>query len=196
MNDMKGKTEMMLEALLAQSKNNLQHVITDNVGSTSGFTLMTNPMYGLLSDYPPSQMDVPTQSQSVHIPLSNEVPIMPENPNIHIDEEGPQFTRSMPKFQNAHLLTKQEHPRIFEAAEIFCDLQKQVRVVKSFSALRLHDICLVSGLVIPPKFKAPDFENYKGGRCTRHYLVMFYRKMASYTHEDKLMIHYSQDSLS
>lgn len=50
---MKGKVDQMLEVMLAQSKNNLQHVVTENVGSPSGFTVMTNPMYDLLPDYDP-----------------------------------------------------------------------------------------------------------------------------------------------
>lgn len=34
-NNMKGKMDQILEAMLAQSKNNLQHVIIENVGSTT-----------------------------------------------------------------------------------------------------------------------------------------------------------------
>ena len=53
MNNMKGKIDQMLEARLAQSKNNFQHGVTENVGSSSGFTVITNPMYDPLSDYNP-----------------------------------------------------------------------------------------------------------------------------------------------
>lgn len=53
MNHMKGKMDQMLEALLAQSKNNLHHYVTENVGAISGFTIMNNPMYDLPRDYAP-----------------------------------------------------------------------------------------------------------------------------------------------
>lgn len=43
---MKGKMDQMLEVLLAHSKNNLQYVVTENIGPTSDFTVMNNPMYG------------------------------------------------------------------------------------------------------------------------------------------------------
>lgn len=76
MDVMKGKVEQILEALLAMSKNNLQHVITENGGPTSDFTVATNPMYGLPPDYTPPQEDYPTQPQHVHITISNEVHIM------------------------------------------------------------------------------------------------------------------------
>lgn len=62
MNDTKVKINQMLEAMLAKSKDNLQHVVTENVGSPSGFTIMTNLMYDLLHDYDPLQVNIPTQS--------------------------------------------------------------------------------------------------------------------------------------
>lgn len=63
-------------------------------------------------------------------------------------------------------------------------------------ALNAIDMCLVSGLVISPKFEVPNFEKYTGLSFPQRHLVMFYQKMASYTHNDKLMIYYFQDNLS
>ncbi|XP_050889775.1 uncharacterized protein LOC127095074 [Lathyrus oleraceus] len=56
-------------------------------------------------------------------------------------------------------------------------------------------MCLVPGLVMPAKFKAPEFEKYRGDGCPKHHLVMFCRKMTSHAHNDKLMIHCFQDNL-
>lgn len=53
---MKDKVDQMLEALLSMSKNNLQHAITENVDPASGFTMVTNLMYGLPPNYPPPQV--------------------------------------------------------------------------------------------------------------------------------------------
>lgn len=58
------------------------------------------------------------------------------------------------------------------------------------------EICLVSSLVIPAKFKTPDFDKYKGHACLKIHLIMYYRKMATHVEYDKLMIHCFQDSLS
>lgn len=69
-------------------------------------------------------------------------------------------------------------------------MEKRLKVVEGFIALRLDDSCLVSDLVIPTKYKLPNFENYKRDNFPRHHLVMLFQKMASHTHDDKLMIHY------
>lgn len=39
-NNMKGNIDHMLEVMLAQSKNTLQHIVTENVGSSWGFTII------------------------------------------------------------------------------------------------------------------------------------------------------------
>ncbi|XP_050918769.1 uncharacterized protein LOC127136224 [Lathyrus oleraceus] len=150
MNNMKGKIHQMLEARIAQSKNNFQHEFIENVGSSSGFTVITNPMYDPLPDYNPPQLNIPTQSQLM--PLTN--------PDV----------------------------------ERLCALEERVRATNVNDNFRL-DMCLVPGLVIPPKFKVPNLEKYKGDSCPRQNLVMFFREMASHTHDDRLMIHCFQDSL-
>ncbi|XP_050890237.1 uncharacterized protein LOC127095610, partial [Lathyrus oleraceus] len=50
-------------------------------------------------------------------------------------------------------------------------------------------------LVIPAKFKTPDFDKYEGHSCPKSHLIMYYRKMAAHVEDDKLMIHCFQDSL-
>jgi len=58
------------------------------------------------------------------------------------------------------------------------------------------DMCLVPDLVLPPKFKTPEFEKYKGHTCPKSNLIMYFRKMTAYSRNDKLLIHCFQDSLS
>ena len=55
---------------------------------------------------------------------------------------------------------------------------------------------LVPDLVLPPKFKASNFDKYNGTKCPSAHLDMYCRKMTAYTSNDKLLIHYFQDSLS
>lgn len=66
----------MLEVVVAMLKNNLQHVFVENVGPPSSFIMVTNPMYYLTPEYPPPQVDIPTQPQIMHIPIANVAPVV------------------------------------------------------------------------------------------------------------------------
>jgi len=54
---------------------------------------------------------------------------------------------------------------------------------------------LVPNVVIPPKFKVPNFEKYKGNTCPEIHLVMYVRKISAYVGNDELLIQFFQDSL-
>ncbi|MCI24356.1 gag-protease polyprotein, partial [Trifolium medium] len=85
-----------------------------------------------------------------------------------------------------------------ESAQMYRALEERLKVVEGFSVYGVDalDMCLVSDVVIPPKFKVSDFEKYKGIHFPRNHLRMFCRKMAAYSTNEKLMIHVFQDSLS
>jgi len=57
-------------------------------------------------------------------------------------------------------------------------------------------LCLVPDVVIPPKFKVPEFEKYKGPTCPKGHLTMYCIKMAAHSHDEKLLIHFFQESLT
>ena len=59
-----------------------------------------------------------------------------------------------------------------------------------------YKMSLVSDLVLPSKFKVPTFDKYDGTKCPSAHLYMYCRKMTGHTSNDKLLIHYFQDSLS
>ncbi|XP_012448857.1 uncharacterized protein LOC105772059 [Gossypium raimondii] len=59
----------------------------------------------------------------------------------------------------------------------------------------VKDFSLVSDLVLPPKFKMPEFEKYNGTSCPEAHITMFYRRMTGYINNDQLLIHCFQDSL-
>src|SRR3954466_14577984 len=77
-------------------------------------------------------------------------------------------------------------------------LEERLKVIEGYDVFDVNtfEMSLVSDLTIPHKFKIPDFEKYKGLTCPRSHLRMYVRKMATYAHDQKLMMHFFQDSLS
>ncbi|XP_022751308.1 uncharacterized protein LOC111300005, partial [Durio zibethinus] len=78
-------------------------------------------------------------------------------------------------------------------------LEERLKAVEgndTYGVIDANELSLVPDLVIPPKFKTPDFEKYDGTKCPSAHITMFCRKMTGYTHNDKLLIHYFQDSLT
>ncbi|XP_052885230.1 uncharacterized protein LOC128293763 [Gossypium arboreum] len=57
------------------------------------------------------------------------------------------------------------------------------------------DLSLVPDLVLPSKFKTPEFEKYNGTSCPKAHITMFCRRMTGYVNNDQLLIHYFQNSL-
>jgi len=49
--------------------------------------------------------------------------------------------------------------------------------------------------MVIPKFKVLDFDKYKGTTCPKNHLKMCCRKMGVYAKDEKLLIHFSKESL-
>lgn len=86
---------------------------------------MTNPMYGLLPDYKPLQVNIPTHSQHVHVTISNEVPIRQENPDVHVDEKYLRSVFFMPNSQGELQLM----PLIDLANERLCAIEEKLLAI-------------------------------------------------------------------
>jgi hypothetical protein len=71
-----------------------------------------------------------------------------------------------------------------------------------FEGTNLHDhikaveICLVPNVVIPKKFRVPEFVKYRGTQCPVTHLKAYCNKMAEVVYDEKLLIHFFQDNLS
>jgi len=74
--------------------------------------------------------------------------------------------------------------------------------LRAFEGIRLYDpikaaeMCLVPNVVIPKKFKMPEFIKYTGTQCPITHLKAYCNKMAEVVDDEKLLIHFFQDSLS
>ena len=58
------------------------------------------------------------------------------------------------------------------------------------------ELCLVPDIIIPPKFKVSDFDKCKGTTCPKNHLKIYNRKMGAYSKNEKLLMHFFQESLT
>ena len=72
---------------------------------------------------------------------------------------------------------------------------KAIEGINILDGMDAAELSLVQDLVILSKFKILDFEKYDGTKCLVAHLIMYCRKMAMHIDNDKLLIHYFQDSL-
>ena len=70
-------------------------------------------------------------------------------------------------------------------------LEERLKVVKGVDTFEVDalEMGVVPDMVIPPKFKVPNFGKYKGLTYPRNHLRMYCRKMHAHAHDQKLMIH-------
>ncbi|KAA3473798.1 hypothetical protein EPI10_024149 [Gossypium australe] len=77
-------------------------------------------------------------------------------------------------------------------------LEEKVKAIENAEiryGIDVKELSLVPNLVLPPKFKTLDFEKYNGTSCPEAHLKMFCQRMAGHAGNEKLLIHYFQDSL-
>ncbi|GKV02505.1 hypothetical protein SLEP1_g14938 [Rubroshorea leprosula] len=68
--------------------------------------------------------------------------------------------------------------------------------VQTNKPVDISSLCFFPNIQLPHKFKLPEFDKYNGTGCPYAHLTMYCRKMAPYANDEKLMIHYFQDSLT
>jgi len=86
-----------------------------------------------------------------------------------------------------------------ESQKVLNQIEERLKAMEgtpAYGTTDAYELSLVDGLVIPPKFKVPEFQKYKGTTCPKDHIIMYCRKMATYYRDDKLLIHCFQDSLT
>ncbi|XP_058740205.1 uncharacterized protein LOC131612429 [Vicia villosa] len=159
----------------------------------------TWPEFGLPPDFTPPYEKTPgigQLSRPVMGQTSNPViraPIMTESqPIVHTVAqhayENPLFEYQAANSQNG---SQGDAGDIEDVKEQYQTLEKRLRAMEgnNYFGVAAKNMCLVSDVVMPAKFKTPEFEKYKGNTCPKSHLIMYYRKMAAYTQNDKLLIH-------
>ena len=77
-----------------------------------------------------------------------------------------------------HFLVKGPPP-VVEGTEKLDLIKERLRAVKGFGDYpfaEMGELCLMPDVVIPSKFKEPDFDKYKGATCPKNHLKMYYLK--------------------
>ncbi|XP_050897220.1 uncharacterized protein LOC127104046 [Lathyrus oleraceus] len=202
----------MLQALTFRFQAPQATVISKITGPTVRVQLQrslpsTLPPYGLPYDFIPRAEEVHDIGQSVQqvVPF----PVYTDAcPVVHIVAPPAVYARPVPHFEDQHQLYQIAESTVSGDEvrfEDFREVKKNMQLLeKKFRALEgdhvfgstAKEMCLVSGLVIPTKFKTPDFDKYKRHTFPKSHLIMYYRKMVAHMEDDKLMIHCFQDSLS
>ena len=68
--------------------------------------------------------------------------------------------------------------------EEFDHIEERLRAIeggRDYAFAGMAKLCLVFDVVIPPKFKVPDFDKYKETTCPKNHLKMYRRKMGAYS---------------
>ena len=68
--------------------------------------------------------------------------------------------------------------------------------IQRVPGLDFEELGLVSGIVIPPKFKVPLFAKYDRVSCPKMHLRSYVRKIQPHSANKDLWVHFFQDSLS
>jgi len=78
-------------------------------------------------------------------------------------------------------------------------LEERLRTIEGtdpFDPTGPADMCMVPGIIIPRKYKIPDFEKYTGVECPKTHLKAYCNKMADMIHNEPLLIHLFRESLA
>ncbi|RDX90748.1 hypothetical protein CR513_27361, partial [Mucuna pruriens] len=85
-----------------------------------------------------------------------------------------------------------------QSARILQLLEERLDALEGFkhTGFDAVDLCLFPCITIPPNFELLTFDKYRGTSYPRSHLTMYYSKMTPYTHDDTLLIHFFQESLT
>lgn len=147
---------------------------------------VVNPLISLVVETlipSPPQVD-----PSVHIGALDSVPQVNLHPLvIEIDNQYYAFFR--PRAASQYDIFG---PVTNEVEKKVRDIDEKLKEMETTdaSSLGAAEMCLAPGVVIPVKFKCPDFEKYKGNSNVRTHIKAYCRKMVAYSNDDRILMHF------
>ncbi|KAJ9182322.1 hypothetical protein P3X46_006326 [Hevea brasiliensis] len=120
-----------------------------------------------------------------HYPvISNTDPYPPVHSTPHFPAGGVSFAAGENKTrENEKLSTLEERLRAIEGLNMY-------------GSVNVASLRLVPDVVVPPKFKVPDFNKYIGNSDPHIHLATYIAKMSALTEDDRLLVHFFHESLS
>jgi len=100
---------------------------------------------------------------------------------------------------NPYIFSVGRLPPAIVEREKFDHIEERLRAIEGsgdYPFANMAELCLVPDVIIPLKFKVLDFDKYKGTTCPKNHLKMYCRKMGAYTKDEKLLMHFFQESLA
>jgi hypothetical protein len=73
---------------------------------------------------------------------------------------------------------------------------RAIEGVDLYDPVRAVKMCLVANVVVPKKFQVLEFIKYTGTQCPVTHLKSYSNKMVEVVHDEKILMHFFQDSLS
>lgn len=83
-------------------------------------------------------------------------------------------------------------PPTAEVEKKVCAIKEKLNAMEGSNAIGLEtaEICLVPSVIIPAKFKVPNFEKYKGASDLRTHIRAYCWKMTANSDDDRLLMHF------
>ena len=114
-------------------------------------------------------------------------------PKTGIDPVDPLAVPDLDELVGKGKLPQDKTLEKYDLLEEIMRAMERINIPRGLDATKLS---LVSGLVVPHKFKTLTFDKYNGIKCPTTHLTMYCRKMSAYTDNDKLLIYCFQDSFT
>lgn len=133
----------------------------------------------------------PIHTSGVTAGVSTQGPPIINQITIPYTDEDLQDEYEMKNYHGVAPVVNHVAARDFKAIIMCRALAKKLRVMEGHSSTSLSalEMCLVTDVVILPKFKEPEFEKYKGLDFPNIHKNMYFQKMVAYAIDDKLMVH-------
>ncbi|XP_039033318.1 uncharacterized protein LOC120169175 [Hibiscus syriacus] len=217
--EMRSKFEK-IEANIASSQLNMLQKLEDLFKKHAEKSHAGNPTSSNQDSIPPpgitTEFGHPLGFTPIHISARSSIPqearshayVSNENQQQQMGSTFPNSYQSVPgvrlgEFSTEHLILdlnelaekEKANEEITQQLKNLEERVKSVEVVESLYGFDTRELSLVPDLIIPMKFKVPEFENYDGTTCPSSHITMFCRRMAGHVQDEKLLIHCFQDSL-
>ncbi|XP_073260719.1 uncharacterized protein [Populus alba] len=129
-----------------------------------------------------------TSTQPNEAPAAAQIPVAPINIGANTPtKQSPARPIQIPIIMD---LTKEDAHDFkfsnYEGDDKWTALEERLRAIEGndlFDPIRAAEVCLVPNIVIPKKFRVPEFVKYTGMECPKTHLRSYYNKMAEFNLE-------------